>query len=705
MITSSHAKFHSIWICILLILATLALYRQVSQHEFLSLDDHKYLGNVARYQNRPLLEGVYRSFSLTGNFYWAPLTTLSYTLGVHFCGMNPRFHLLTNVYLHMLNCLLLFWVLKKMTGTLWPSAVVAALFAVHPLNVESVAWLSERKNVLSTCFWMLTLGAYYRYAQKPRLTNYLLTLMAYGLGLLAKPMLVTLPFVFLLLDYWPLKRLHFGRSGNRPESSNSQPSPADARHNAFHLAAEKIPFLILAAVSIKLSLLSLQRLPISFETVSLKLRIANMFVSYARYLGKIIFPHNLAAYYPYPDRIDIWQLIGALILMATITGLVLSRIRKSPYLAVGWLWFVGILVPVAGLIQVGLWPALADRFAYIPQIGVFIICVWGVSELLGRWRHRYPIFSGCSIIVLLLLITVSWYQIASWKNSITLYEHMLKVTRNNHVAHFGLGVSLAGANRASEALYHFEEAIRLNPNYAEAHNSLGTLLISQDHVEAAMRHFKRARQLKPTYADAYNNLGLALVRQGRLAEAISNFKEAASLRQDFTAARRNLALTRAIYGEITQAIEGLRQALAVKFEQPQLDTKLERLLIAKKGLIRALGRYHGALARQPGTIPPSAGIQIPALDEAAREYAGLLPAFKRLVASPPVNADIYYHMACLAARRGEQKEAINWLQMALHTGFHDWDMVGTDFDLDVIRSSPEYKDLGRKFKPQRGKTG
>ena len=704
MITDSHTKFHSIWIGIFLILITMAVYWQVSQHEFLSLDDHKYLDSVAQYQNKPLLEGIYRSFYLTGDFYWAPLTMLSYTLDLHLYGLKPQFHLLTNVYFHILNCLLLFWVLKKMTGTLWQSAVVAALFAVHPLNAESVAWLSERKNVLSTCFWMLTLLAYYRYTHKPLLTNYLLTLTAYILGLLAKPMLVTLPFVLLLLDYWPLKRLRIGCSDNRPASIDRPASPDGSERHALHILLEKIPFLILAVVSIKISLLSLQRQPISFEAVALKLRIANALVSYVRYLGKILWPHNLAAYYPYPEQIDTWPIIGALLLLATITGLALWRIRKSPYLIAGWLWFAGILVPVAGLIQVGLWPALADRFAYVPQIGVFIICVWGVGELLKRWRHRY-VFGCLSVsLALFLLITVSRHQIAYWRNTITLYERMLKVTKNNYVAHFGLGVSLVGAKQSTEAVYHFEEAIRLNPGYAEAYNSLGTVLISQNKVKAAIEHFRLARQLKPTYAEAYNNLGLALIRSGGLSEAIRNFEHAVRLKKDFTSARRNLVLTRTIHNEITQAIEGLRQALAVRFEQPQLDAKLRRLLTAKKGLIGAVRRYERSLARQAGPHRRAA-IQLPALYETANEYDALGPNLMRLAASPPVNPDIYYHLACLAARKGLQGETIGWLQLALRNGFQDWDLMGSDSDLNPIRSSAEYKGLETKFKPQPGKTG
>jgi tetratricopeptide (TPR) repeat protein len=259
-------------------------------------------------------------------------------------------------------------------------------------------------------------------------------------------------------------------------------------------------------------------------------------------------------------------------------------------------------------------------------------------------------------------------------------------------------------NMLAEAVAECESVLAIDPDYAEAHNSLGTVLISQGKVQEATRHFRRAQQLKPTYANAYNNLGLGLVRQGRLAEAISNFMRAARLRKDFTGAHRNLALTRTIYNEITQALEGLRQALVVRFEQPQLDVKLERLLTAKKGLIRSVRRFERSLARHTG---PQCGvvIQMSALDEAANEYDALLPAFERLVASPPVNADVYYHMACLSARKGAHNEAIEWLQKALQNGFDDWDIIGTDSDLDIIRSSSKYKGLGHKFKPQPGKTG
>jgi tetratricopeptide (TPR) repeat protein len=697
MITDSHTKFHSFGICIFLILTTLAIYWQVNQHEFLSLDDHKYLGSVAKYQHRPLLECVYRSFSLTGNFYYAPLTVLSYMLDVRLFGMNPKFHLLTNVYLHIFNCLLLFFVLKKMTGALWKSAVVAALFAVHPLNAESVAWLSERKNVLSTCFWMLTLLAYFRYAQKPILTNYLLTIIVFILGLMAKPMLVTLPFVFLLLDYWPLKRLRISRIGRQPSNLDSPSPPVDSKHNNFHLLIEKIPFMMLSAVSIKISLFSLQQQPISFDSISLKLRIANVFVSYIRYLEKILFPQNLAAYYPFPDRIGIWQITGALILVAVITGLVIWKIRRSPYLAVGWLWFAGTLVPVSGLVQAGLWPAFADRFAYIPQIGVFIICVWGVSDLVCRWRNQYLILTLSTIIALMLLIAVSWHQIGYWKNSITLYERMLKVTKNNHAAHFGLGVSLVGEKRAPEAVYHFKEAIRLNPNFAEAHNSLGTLLMSQDKLKEAMSHFHRASQLKPNYAKAYNNLGLALVRQGRLEEAILNFKRAVGLRKDFTDARQNLGLTQTIYSEITKAIERMLQALDLRPGGQDIDAKLDKLLTAKKDLVRVIRRYERAFARHPGRNSIG-GNQFPALDEVANEYDALLPVFKKLAASQQVKADVYYHLACVSARKGAQNDAIAWLNTAVRSGFNEWDIIEADSDLDMIRSSSEYKRLRQNFK-------
>jgi len=680
------------------------IYWQVGQHEFVNFDDGRYIGDLKNYLDRPLMESIYRSFSVTGLSHWHPLTSLSHSLDVHLFGMKPRYHLLTSVLFHTLNGLLLFGVLKKMTGAVWQSAFVAALFAVHPLNVESVAWVSERKNLLSTCFWMLTLLAYHRYTQKPLLSNYLLTLIVYLMGLLAKPMLVTLPFVFLLLDFWPLKRLRLDRARPNPGQSDHPLPFIGAGHHNVYLLLEKIPFLILSAISIKISALSFRNPLISLEAVPLTLRLANGFVSYISYIGKLIWPCNLAAYYPYPDRIDSWQATGAVTIVVAITGLVIWKARKLPYLAVGWLWFAGTLVPVSGLIQAGLWPALADRYAYVPQIGIFIICAWGAAELMGRWRVRFALLRVTAATAIIVPAIVAWYQVGYWKNSLTLFERMLAVTGRNPVAHLGLGVSLARAKRPVEAVDQFNKALALNPNYAEAHNSLGTVLISQGKVQAASDHFRRAGQLKPTYADAYNNLGLALVRQGRLAEAISNFKRAARLRKDFTGAHRNLALTRTIYNEITQALEGLRQALAVRFEQPQLDVKLERLLTAKKGLIRSVRRFERSLARHTG---PQRGvvIQISALDDAADEYDALLPAFERLVASPPVNADVYYHMACLSARKGAHNEAIEWLQKALQNGFDDWDIIGTDSDLDILRSSSKYKGLGHKFKPQPGKSG
>ncbi len=699
-----HSNYRLMWICLVLSLSILAIYWQVSQHEFVNFDDGRYIGDLKKYQGRPLIESVYRSFAITGLSHWHPLTSLSHRLDVHLFGMKPRYHLLTSVLLHILNCLLLFGVLYKMTGVVWQSACVAALFAVHPLNVESVAWVSERKNVLSTCFWMLTLLAYYQYTRKPLLSNYLLTLMVYLLGLLAKPMLVTLPFVFLLLDFWPLKRLRLDRARPTPDQTGHALPSMGAGHPYLYLVLEKIPFFILSAISIKISALSFKNPLISLEAVPLSLRLANGVVSYISYLGKLMLPYDLAAYYPYPDRIDSWQTTVAVIILGTVSGLVLWKARKLPYLAVGWLWFVGTLVPVLGLIQAGLWPALADRYAYVPQIGIFIMCGWGVGEVMDRWRISDALVRMTAVIAVIVLAVVAWHQVGYWKNSLTFFEHMLAVTGRNPVAHLGLGVSLAKEKRPVEAVDHFNKALALNPNYAEAHNSLGAVLISQGKVQAAIGHFRRAGQIKPTYAVAYNNLGLALVRQGRLTEAISYFKRAAGLRKDFSGARRNLVLTQTVYREITQAIEGLREALAARFEQPQLDAKLKRLSAAKKGLIHSVRRFERSLARHPGP-QPNVVIQIPTLDEAAAEYDALLPVFKRLVASAPVNAGAYYHMACLSARNGAPNEAIDWLHKALQNGFDDWDIIGTDPDLDAVRSCSKYEGLGHKFKHQPGKSG
>jgi len=376
---------------LILIFVTAAAYGQLSECDFVGFDDYVQLVDNPYLHEGITAETIAWAFGFEKFTYWHPLTWLSHMLGFQMFGLNPGMQHLINLFFHIANTLLLFCVLKRMSGAFWQSAFVAGLFALHPLNVESVAWVTERKNVLSTFFWMLTMLAYVCYAARPSVLRYLAVFAALALGLMAKPMLVTMPFVLLLLDYWPLERFQLGRHAGNVSSetgtfvnSGYQPWPGS------RLVAEKIPLLVLAAVSINMSTLSVQNLDTTILTgsVPMKLKISNALVSYVIYIKKMLWPSGLAVLYPYPEAVPLWQAVGAGLLLAGVTMLVLRKIKLQPYLSVGWLWFIGTFVPVIGLVQVGLWPAMADRFAYVPLVGLFILIAWGISDILSKQRHR-----------------------------------------------------------------------------------------------------------------------------------------------------------------------------------------------------------------------------------------------------------------------------------------------------------------------------
>jgi len=484
-------------ICVFLALITVAVYWQVRHHEFIDLDDDLYVTNNRHVQSGLTVKSLLWSFSFSdkGKTYWHPLTWLSHILDCQLYGLNPGMHHLTNVILHMANCVLLFWVFKRMTGEIWKGAFVAALFALHPVNVDSVAWVAERKNLLSTFFWMLTLLSYAYYSERPVPYRYLLALFAFALGLLAKPMLVTLPFVLLLLDYWPLGRLHHP----------TIPS-------AFRLIMEKIPFFILSAISIYLSTLSLESYGnmISLEQVSMKLRIFNALVSYVSYIGKMIWPYNLAIVYPYPSSIPFWKAACSGLFLIFSSLAVVWAVRQRPYFAVGWFWFLGMLIPVIGLVQAGLWPAMADRWAYIPVIGLFVMIAWGIPELSSRWRYKKIGLAIIGAIILSVLTGTTLIQLRYWNNSITLFEHALHLTTNNFVLHYNLGVILAEQGKDAEAISHFSEAIRIKSAYYKAYNNLGFVLLKQGKITEAVRPLYVAVRIKPDFA---------LAREGRIQRA------------------------------------------------------------------------------------------------------------------------------------------------------------------------------------------
>jgi len=539
-------KYRDVWGCLFLVVITLTVYWPVQNYDFVNFDDTLYVTENTHIQEGLTLKSVIWAFSFSGkeNTYWQPVTWLSHALDCQLYGLQPGKHHLTGLMFHIANSLLLFMVFKWMTGAFWRSAFVAMLFAIHPINVDSVAWVAERKNVLSTFFWMLTMLTYVYYTKKPALGRYLLTFLMYVLGLLTKPMLVTLPFVLLLLDYWPLKRLLYGQlSGNGNKVRKKTLVSRFKEFLPFQLIVEKIPFFILSGLSIGLSALSVQEKASLATLVPMDLRISNALVSYIKYIGNMIWPQGLTVFYPYPRIVPAWETIGALLLLVCVSVMAIRSVKRAPYFIIGWLWFLGTLVPVLGLVQTGLWPAMADRFAYVPLIGLFVVFAWGVPQICQSWRHRTIWISASAVFLLLILTTVTWKQLGYWKTSMTLFEHNLRFTSNNNVAHNNLGVALDEQGRTEEAIELFSQVLAIKPDYVKAQYTLGNALNKQGRIEEAIEHYLEALRIKPDYVKAHNNLATALVRKGNIEGAIAHFQKALRINPDNIIIKNNLKKT------------------------------------------------------------------------------------------------------------------------------------------------------------------
>ena len=500
-------------ICGLLMAAILLVYYRVINHEFVNYDDDLYVTQNVNVQKGITWEGIKWAFSFNNVVYLHPLTWLSHMLDVQIYGMRSGWHHLTSLLFHLANTMLLFWVFNRMTGAAWRSGVVAILFAIHPINVESVAWVAERKSVLSTFFWMLTILSYIRYVERPGSMRYLLILLVFVLGLMAKPMLVTLPFVLLLLDYWPLNRMKFKSSGSiDKQKSRERMLPIFEKNITSRLILEKLPLFAVSLVTIFLSSISVERLGItlSYESKPITLRLTNAVVSYVDYLGKVFWPSDLTFIYPYPRTLPTLQIIGSAFILLCITIGVLIKLRKVPFLAVGWFWYLGTLIPVIGLVQAGFWPAMADRFAYLPAIGLFIIVAWGISGLAENWHSKKKLISAAAAGAIILLMTAAWVQVGFWQNSLTLFKHAIEVTENNYMAHNNLGNIYFRQGKLDQAVKHYSEALRINPGFALAHNNMGAAMLRSGKIEEALFHFRQATILEPGNIDAQRNLNKIL---------------------------------------------------------------------------------------------------------------------------------------------------------------------------------------------------
>jgi tetratricopeptide (TPR) repeat protein len=563
----------AIWIGLFLAVITVAAFEQVRTCAFIDFDDNVYVTENLYVQSGLTLRGLIWAFKTMHVGHWHPVTWLSHMLDCQLYGLKPSGHHLTNLVIHIANTLLLFFVLRRMTGALWRSCFVAALFALHPLRVESVAWVTERKDVLSTFFLMLTMWAYILYVERPKLHRYLLALLFFALGLMSKPTLVTLPFVLVLLDYWPLGRFQLSPSRMSPKSPISRPiNLSDQISMVLRFIWEKAPFFALSGASIVLTILAAGRGEAigTLGDYRLDMRVANALVSYVSYIGKMIWPSQLSIFYPYPETFPLWKVVGAGLLLISLSVLVIRVVHKLPYLGVGWFWYLGTLVPVIGLVQVGM-QAMADRFTYIPFIGLFIMITWSVTDILAGWRHRRIILSISAGLLLLVLMIVTRVQVQHWQNSITLFQHSIDVTSDNSLAHNNLGSALIRQGKVQEAIAHFSEALRISPNHPRFHYNLGVVLQGQGKIQEAIIHFTEAVRIRPDYAIAHNNLGVALMVQGKVQDAIVHFAKAVQAKPDYAEAHINLGFG---YLTIGDKVSALGEYKILKKLNPYLASQL-----------------------------------------------------------------------------------------------------------------------------------
>jgi tetratricopeptide (TPR) repeat protein len=541
--TNSNRRLY-IFICLFLVIATAVVYWQVRHHDFVSFDDGLYVYENQHVQAGLTREGVKWAFGFTDIAYWHPVTWLSHMLDCQLFGLDAGKHHLTNLFFHLANSLLLFFIGVRMTGHFGPSAFMAAMFAIHPINVESVAWVAERKNVLSTFFWMLTLLSYSYYAQKPAWGKYILTLLTFALGLMVKPALVTLPFVLLLLDFWPLRRLlmaSLNPKGHRPDVMHG-PSRTNTA-SLWMLLLEKIPFLALTGVSIALAMVSVQHhgIVISANTIPLHLRMSNALITYMTYIGKLVWPSNLAVFYPYPQAISIGFTIAAVIWLACVSIITLRFCKKMPFLMVGWLWYLGTLIPHVGFVQAGIWPAMADRWAYVPFIGLLIMIVGAAYELWSRFQSARVGLAVLGGIMIMMLGTLAWIQVGYWSTSIDLYQHAVDVTDNNDVAHNNLGAAFFNAGKVDKAIFHFVEAMRIMPGLAAAHANLNKTFGAHENIDNAIAEMQRLIALYPNLPALQYNLGNLYRDKGEFDRAIYYYEKALVYKPDFIQAINNLA--------------------------------------------------------------------------------------------------------------------------------------------------------------------
>jgi len=551
---------------------TWLLFGETLRHPSINFDDQEYVFENPKINTGLTSTGVLWAFTHSHAENWHPLTSISHMLDCQLFGLQAGWHHFTNVLLHTIAVILLFLVFREMTGALWRSAFVAAVFAIHPLRVESVAWIAERKDVLSGVFFMLTLGAYVRYVREPSSIRYLIVAVLFGLGLMTKSMLVTLPFVLLVLDYWPLGRFAHV-SPAEPKPKNGFGRCWGHRSIPTRLILEKIPLIALSAASSIITLFAQKRAAISVESLPLVWRMKNAFVSYVAYMWQMVCPIRLALVYPHPEyRLSLWGVALAIAFLTGATAVVVAFRRKHPYLITGWLWYVGMLVPVIGIVQVGA-QARADRYTYLPQIGLYLIATWSIADLSVAWRYRRRILGVAAAIVIAVLAWLAWIQNTYWRDSETLWTRTLAVTSHNDVAHANLADLFLRRDRIDEAISHSEEALRIHSRNGSAHNTLAFGLFRKGRVDEAVAHWKESLKIRPDDMNAQAYLAWVLatspdasLRDGAKAVELAK-KVLDHAGHADVVVLRTLAAGYAESGRFSEAIETAQQALQLAIAQ------------------------------------------------------------------------------------------------------------------------------------------
>jgi tetratricopeptide (TPR) repeat protein len=634
-------------ICLGLAAITFAVFGQTLTHGFINYDDDSYVYANPVVTGGLTLKGIVWIFTHGSYSLYHPLTMLSLMADHQVYGLHAGGYHLTNVLLHTASGILLFLILRQMTGALWRSGFVAAVFAIHPLRVESVAWVAERKDVLSVFFFMLTLAAYVRYVRKPHSLGRYLTMAAlFVLALLSKPTVVTLPFVLLLLDYWPLQR-------------------TESRKLSV-LVLEKIPLLALAAGTCAITVLTAEKLVASYAHVSMPLRISNAVVSYAVYLRQMIWPEGLAVLYPFPrNGVPGWDVALAGALLVAFSAIAWSERRKQPWLLTGWFWYLVMLLPMIGIVQVGLF-SHSDRYTYLSQIGLYVAITWWAAES----RVSRAALAGLMTGALVMLMVCAWKQTASWKSSETVWVQALASTTGNYVAQGNFGNVLILQRRLDEAMVHYQEALKINPDYAESRDNIGNVFLVKGQMDEAIANYQKALKIRPDFAEAHFGMATALQQKGRTNEAIDHFQRTVEINPEFAEAQVNLANLLLATGRLDEAMVHYQMALTVNTNNADAHNNLGFCFFQRGRMREAFSQYQEALQIQPSN--PSAQNNLAWLlatcpDASLRngvKAVGL--ALQADAVNGGGNAPVLRTLAAAYAEAGRFSEAADTAQRALH---------------------------------------